>query len=313
MSKDKHIKILCLTPIKHLDGIYEHLKSYGSVDYKPDLEDVDFNFFDMTDYDVIFCNPNKQRYMLDKYTLKDFKGTILTASTGLNHIDIDYCKQKNINVLSHKEDMELLNDLPSTAELAFGLMLSIIRNIPNAFNDVKVGGWDYDMFMGNQLKGKIIGIIGLGRLGRMMMNYCWGFGMSPVIYDPYKGHDNLELVLKRSDIISLHVHVTDETRHMIDKKSLTCMKKNSYIINTSRGEIVNEKDIIESLRDGHLKGYATDVIEDEYGNRHTSPIIKGIRDGLNIIVTPHVGGMTWEGQQKAYKWSINKLKDIKDD
>ena len=98
---------------------------------------------------------------------------------------------------------------------------------------------------------------------------------------------------------------------MINKKTLGKLKKNSYIVNTSRGEIVNEGDIIESLKNGNLKGYATDVIEDEYGNRHNSPILNGVKKGLNIIVTPHVGGMTWEGQQKAYMWSISKLKELK--
>ena len=122
---------------------------------------------------------------------------------------------------------------------------------------------------------------------------------------------DFELLLKMSDIISLHVHANNETRHMIDKKVLGKMKNNSYIVNTSRGEIVNEHDIVEALRSGKLKGYATDVIEDEYGDRHKSPILKGIKEGLNILVTPHVGGMTWEGQQKAYMWSINKLKELK--
>ena len=145
----------------------------------------------------------------------------------------------------------------------------------------------------------------------MMSLRCMAFGMDVLIHDPYKGHDNLDFILKQSDIISLHVHVTDETRHMVDKKFLDLIQKDSYIINTSRGEIVNENDIVQSLRDGHLKGYATDVIEDEYGDRYNSPILKGIKEGLNIIVTPHVGGMTWEGQQKAYKWSINKLEKIK--
>ena len=305
------MNILCLTPIKHLNGIYDRLESFGKVYHHPEMKEEDFNFLHMRDYDVIFCNPNKQNYILNKKTLGNFNGTILTASTGLNHIDVDYCNKKGIKVLSHTKDMVLLNNLPSTAELAFGLMLSIVRNIPESFEDVKNGGWDYDSFMGHQLKGKSIGIIGLGRLGRMMMNYCWGFGMFPKIYDPYKGYKNIKSVLSQSDIISLHVHVTDETRYIIDKKFLTCMRKNSYIINTSRGEIVNEKDIIESLEEGHLKGYATDVIEDEYGNRNNSPILNGIKKGLNIIVTPHVGGMTWEGQQRAYEWSINKLEKLK--
>jgi D-3-phosphoglycerate dehydrogenase len=263
------------------------------------------------DYDVIFCNPNKQNYKLDEYILKYFNGTILTASTGLNHIDIDYCNEKGIKVMSHKEDMELLNELPSTSELAFGLMSSMLRNIPSSFDDVKKGNWDYDSHMGHQLKGKTIGIIGYGRLGKMMTDYCYAFGMNTLPYDPYKFDADFELLLKISDVISLHVHANDETRHMIDKKTLGKMKNNSYIVNTSRGEIVNEHDIVDALRSGKLKGYATDVIEDEYGNRENSPILKGIKEGLNILVTPHVGGMTWEGQQKAYKWSISKLKELK--
>ena len=305
------MKILCLTPIKHLDGVFEYLKSFGRVDYLPDSPDnVIRDTLSILDYDLIFCNPNKQNYMLDEYILKHFNGTILTASTGLNHIDIDYCKQRGIKVLSHKNDTRFLNDLPSTAELAFGLMSSMLRNIPSSFEDVKVGGWDYDMHMGHQLQGKSIGIIGYGRLGKMMTKYCWAFGMNVRLYDPYEGYNDLDSLLKESDIISLHVHVNDETRHMIDKKILTLIPKKSYIINTSRGEIVDEDDIIWSLRKGHLKGYATDVITDEYGDRHNSPILQGIKEGLNILVTPHVGGMTWEGQQKAYKWAIKKLETL---
>ena len=305
------MKILCITPIKHLDGIYEYLETFGEVDYRPDMNDFDFSFVDMDKYDVIFCNPNKQNYKLDEDILENFNGTILTASTGLNHIDMKYCNDNNIKVLSLTKDYDLINDLPSTAELAFGLMCSMLRNIPSSFEDVKVGGWDYDMYMGHQLKGKKVGIVGCGRLGTMMKAYCFAFGMIPLLYDPYKLYKDFDLLLEESDIISLHVHATDETRHMINKKVLGKMKNNSYIVNTSRGEIVNEHDIVEALRSGKLKGYATDVIEDEYGDRHKSPILKGIKEGLNILVTPHVGGMTWEGQQKAYMWSINKLKELK--
>ena len=306
------MKILCLTPIKHLDGIYEYLNSFGRIDYLPDSPaNVIRDTVSILNYDVIFCNPNKQNYKLDEYILKHFNGTILTASTGLNHIDIDYCNEKGIKVMSHKEDMELLNELPSTSELAFGLMSSMLRNIPSSFDDVKKGNWDYDSHMGHQLKGKTIGIIGYGRLGKMMTDYCYAFGMNTLPYDPYKFDADFELLLKISDVISLHVHANDETRHMINKKTLGKMKNNSYIVNTSRGEIVNEHDIVDALRSGKLKGYATDVIEDEYGNRENSPILNGIKEGLNITVTPHVGGMTWEGQQKAYKWSISKLKELK--
>ena len=108
------MKILCLTPIKHLNGVYDYLKSFGTVDYHPDIGKINVhNLIKSFDYDMIFCNPNKQNYKLNEYTLKYFSGTILTASTGLNHIDIDYCNEKGIKVMSHKEDMELLNELPS--------------------------------------------------------------------------------------------------------------------------------------------------------------------------------------------------------
>ena len=306
------MKILCLTPIKHLDGVFEYLESFGRVDYLPDSPaNVIRDVVSTLNYDVIFCNPNKQNYMLGEYILKHFNGTILTASTGLNHIDIQYCKNNDIKVLSLTKDYDLINDLPSTAELAFGLMSSIVRNIPSSFDDVKKGNWDYNSHMGHQLKGKTIGLIGYGRLGKMMYNYCDVFGMNIFIYDPYEGFNEFDTLLKQSDIISLHVHANDETKHMINKKMLGKMKNNSYIVNTSRGEIVNENDIVESLRSGKLKGYATDVIEDEYGNRENSPILNGVKEGLNILVTPHVGGMTWEGQQKAYMWSISKLEELK--
>ena len=215
------MRILCLTPIEHLDGVFEYLQSFGRVDCLIDSPaNVIRDVVATLNYDVIFCNPNKQNYMLDEYILKHFNGIILTASTGLNHINTNYCEQKGIKVLSHKNDIRFLNDLPSTAELAFGLMSSIVRNIPSSFDDVKKGNWDYDSHMGHQLQGKSIGIIGYGRLGKMMTKYCWAFGMNVRLYDPYEGYKDLDSLVTESDIISLHVHASDETKHMINKKVL---------------------------------------------------------------------------------------------
>ena len=306
------MKILCLTPIKHLQGVYEHLETFGQVAYYPELTKFEIQKLELNDYDILFCNPNKQNFLLDEQTLKGFTGTILTASTGLNHIDCDFCKKNNIKVLSHKNDHDaLLKNLPSTAELSFGLMISMLRRIPSAFADVKKGNWCYDLHMGHQLQGKTIGIIGYGRLGTMMNKYCEAFGMNTILHDPPKGKNNLKKILDDAEIISLHIHASPETNNMINAELLNKTKKNCYIINTSRGEIVNEKDVINFLKSGRLKGYAADVITDEYGDRSVSPILEGIKSGLNILVTPHVGGMTWEGQTKAYKWSIDKLKELK--
>ena len=113
--------------------------------------------------------------------------------------------------------------------------------------------------------------------------------------------------MSKSDVVSLHVHVTEETKGMINLQLLQCATRPIYVINTSRGEIVEENDMVLAVKAGTVAGYGTDVIVDEFGDISKSPVVKAMNMGYNIIVTPHVGGMTWEGQQKAYKWAINKI------
>ena len=189
-------------------------------------------------------------------------------------------------------------------------MTSLLRKIPQCQKHVSQYKWDYTQFMGRQIKDLNIGIIGYGRLGKMMYNYCRAFGANVCVYDPYQDINKdmpLKFLIENCDVISLHVHVTDETKHIINRDLFGYIKGDCYIINTSRGEIVNEEDIVEGLKSGKITGYATDVVENEFDDLTKSPIIKAMNEGENIIITPHVGGMTTEGQTKAYKWSINKL------
>tara|TARA_R110001583_G_scaffold149076_3_gene301003 strand:- start:5181 stop:6143 length:963 start_codon:yes stop_codon:yes gene_type:complete len=312
-SKDFIIvkKIAVITPIVHLKGIYDLLLTKGDVFLleKGNKNQVKKLLLEK-DINVIVCNPNHQNYKIDEELLNGTQVNIINScSTGLNHIDLEYCKKNNIKIQCHKNDYELINQLPSTSELAFGLMLSLLRNIPECNNHVSGYYWDYTQFMGRQVKDLKIGIIGYGRLGKMMEGYCKSFGAKTFIYDPYVNisQTSLEVMFKKCDVISLHVHVTDETKYMINQKLLGLSKKGLYLVNTSRGEIVNEEDIVQSLNNKNLLGYGTDVIEDEFNDITNSPIIKAMNEGKNIIITPHVGGMTIEGQTKAYKWSINKL------
>ena len=304
-------KIAVITPVSHLDGIVELLSTKGQIFYlERGTKDQVKDLLSSTPIDTIVCNPNQQTYKIDKELLENTQvNTINSCSTGLNHIDLDYCKESNIEIQCHKNDYKLINQLPSTSELAFGLMLSLLRNIPECNNHVSRYYWDYTQFMGRQVKDLKVGIVGYGRLGKMMEGYCKAFGAKTFIYDPYINipQTPLEVMFKECDVISLHVHVTDKTRYMINKNLLGLSKKGLYLINTSRGEIVNENDIIKGLESGKTIGYATDVIENEFDDITKSPIIKAMNEGKNIIVTPHIGGMTIEGQTKAYKWSINKL------
>lgn len=304
-------RIAVITPISHLKGVKELINSKGIVFYlETSNKDQVRSLLMEENINTIICNPNQQSYKIDGDLLNNTKVNLINScSTGLNHIDLDYCKKHNIKIQCHKNDYELINQLPSTSELAFGLMLSLLRKIPDSNIHVKSGGWDYTKFMGRQIKDLNIGIIGYGRLGKMMDRFCKAFEANTFIFDPYVDiqQTSLEEIFKKCDVVSLHVHVNEETKYMINKKLLGLVKNDSYLINTSRGEIVNEKDVVDALENGNLSGYGTDVIEDEFNDWINSPIIDAMRRGQNIICTPHTGGMTIEGQTKAYKWSINKL------
>ena len=306
------MKILCITPIT--DSMMENLKSRGSVDYHPRADKMLVrSLLSDEDYGVVFTNPNKQNFMLDEEVLRDSAVSIIcTASTGLNHIDIEYCKKNDIKVLSITKDYVILEKISSTAEHSFALMMSLIRKIPTSFDSAKAGRWDWESFTGRQINQLTVGIVGLGRLGKMMAKYCDSFGAKVLVYDPYVDAgkyttaDSLGELFSHSDVVSLHVHVSDDTKHFINKSVIEEATKPLYLINTSRGEIVDERDVVNALENGTLAGYATDVLEDEFGDLSKSPVLKSC-DDLNIIVTPHIGGMTTDAREIAYNAAINKL------
>ncbi len=316
------MKIICITPIKNIFGVFERLESMSdNLYYEPDIDkDALKTLLKVSGADYIFTNPNKQNYMLDGDLLQFGQlKAICTASTGTNHIDVKYCEEMEIEIISITKDYQVINAITSTAEHTLALMLSLIRKIPTSFHSVRDGNWDWEPYVGRQMNSLTIGIIGYGRLGKLMAKYCDALGMEVLLHDPYvfsfggniernKQPVELDELLERSDVISLHVHVTDETREMINKNTISKMVKRPYLINTSRGEIVNEDDIIDALRSEDLQGYATDVIRDEFGDIKNSKLVdESITPQNKIIITPHIAGMTKEAQEIAYHWAIDKL------
>ena len=307
--------IICTTPIDHLKGLKKNLEKRGKLIYKPNINKTELKKIleKNKKIDIIFCNPNRQGYILDKEILQNSSVKLInTASTGLNHINQNDCKKLGIKILSLTKDIKLIRKLPSTSELSFGLMINLQRNIFQSFKSVKNKKWDYTPFIGQELSSLTLGIIGFGRLGNFMAKYAKAFGMKVFYYDPFKNSKNckktnLKRLFKISDVISIHAHVNDKTKHMINKKIIRLARKKPIIINTSRGELVNEKDIIWGLKNKKISGYGADVIEKEFIDIEKSPIIKNINK-YNIIVTPHIGGMTYQGQERAYNYAINKIK-----
>ena len=312
-------KITIITPIKHLTNVESILKSIpkSNLVYLPncDIEDFKSN----NDSYAIFTNPNKSNIFLGSENLNSFKNLkyICTASTGTLHIDKTYCKQKGINIISLTEERHVINKIPSTAEHAFALMLSSVRNINTANKSVLKNEWDYEPFLGRQIKSLIIGVIGYGRLGNFFSNYCDNFGAKVVVYDPYKSvnHprieqvESLDEIAKFSDIISLHVHVNEGTNQMINRNFLKICKKSVLIVNTSRGEIINENDLTEFLSINKSAKYATDVLSGEIDGIYNNPIKKYFDDNQDqVIITPHIGGMTKEAQNLAFGHAANLLK-----
>jgi D-3-phosphoglycerate dehydrogenase len=305
------MKIAVTTPVKHLQGIESLLSTKGKIFYLEEGTKSEVRELLLKEnIDVILCNPNQQTYKIDQELLENTTVSLInTCSTGMNHIDQEYCKLNEIKIYSLTKDYQLINNLPSTSELAFGLLLDLMRNITISNNEVKQNKtWDYLPFVGQQMKDFKVGIVGYGRLGKMMAKYCKAFDAEVYIFDPYSDESNvkeLEDLFQICDAVSLHVHVSDETKYMIDYDLLS--RNIKFLVNTSRGEIVKESDVIRALKEGKLWGYGADVIEDEFGDIKDSPFFSLENSKLNYIFTPHIGGMTIQGQTKAYTWAINKL------
>ena len=309
-------KILVITPVKHIAGVPEILESTGEVTYMddPSKEEV-ISVID--GYDAIFTNPNKSKVFIGKDILDAANKlkVICTASTGTNHIDKLYAEGLGLPILSLTEERDVINRISSTAELAFSLTLASLRHVVKSHKAVLEGEWNYEKYIGRQMNCLTIGIIGYGRLGSMYSKYCRVFDSRVLVYDPYKEVDDkgieqvdkLEFLLQESDVIAIHVHVTEETIGMIDKACFDIMKKDVVIVNTARGDMVNELDLVTFLQSNPDARIATDVLADEIRNRENSPLLKYALKSEQVIITPHIGGMCREAQEIAYGHAAKRL------
>jgi D-3-phosphoglycerate dehydrogenase len=241
---------------------------------------------------------------------------IATPSTGLDHIDVEAAKARGIEVLSLTHDTEFLNQITATAELAWALLLATVRRLRPAMEAARKGHWARDVFRGHQLSGKTLGVLGYGRLGRMVADYGKAFRMRVLACDtkqieppPGITMTNFETLLKESDVLSVHIHLTEANRGLIDAAALAKMKRGAILINTSRGAIVDEEALLDALQCGHLGGAGLDVIDGEWAeNLREHPVLGYAREHENVVVSPHIGGVTYESQTLALQHTVGKLK-----
>ncbi|MBN1493738.1 MAG: phosphoglycerate dehydrogenase [Candidatus Omnitrophica bacterium] len=220
------------------------------------------------------------------------------AGVGVDNVDLPTATKKGIIVMNTPE-----GNTVSTCEHAFSMMMSLSRNIPQAHANVKSGKWDKNKFSGQELLGKMLGVIGFGRIGREFAKRAQAFGMKVIAYDPFITKEfadqfgaesvTLEELCKRADYITLHIPLTPETKYILNKKMFDLMKPNVRIINCSRGGTICEADLIEALKAGKIKGVATDVFEKE------PPAGSPLLEFDNVVVTPHLGASTPEAQENV--------------
>ncbi len=267
------------------------------------------------EYDVLIMrvDPAIDRPILEAAKNLKFLGV---CSVGLNHIDMAAAKELGITV----QNAPGLNS-NAVAELTICKMLELSRDTMTANNDVKVKHeWDKYKFMGRELRGKTVGILGFGRIGQRVGFLARAFGMKVLAYDPYlpdavfeaneaEGtRDDVYKVLHNADYITIHVPLTDETRNLVCKEQIEQMKDGAMVINMSRGFICNEKDVYEALQSGKLGGYGADVMENELAE-NKEEFVSPLFDCDKFIVSPHAGAQTVDAAYDIGQFIIAKCKE----
>ncbi|MEM2192183.1 MAG: hydroxyacid dehydrogenase [Candidatus Hadarchaeales archaeon] len=233
---------------------------------------------------------------------------IARAGVGLDNIDVDAAKERGITVINAPEAPTV-----AVAELTIGLMLSFARKIPRADAGMKEGKWEKGELMGSELRGKTLGIVGTGRIGKAVAQRARAFEMTLLLYDVMKDEDfakavggkyvSLEELLKNSDFITIHVPLLPQTRHMIGEREFEMMKPTAVIINTSRGEVIVEDALVKALKNGRIAGACLDVFEKE------PPEGSELLTLPNVVLTPHIGASTKEAQREAALIIAKKIKE----
>ena len=306
-----YTKILVCDPIAE-SGI-ELLKSAGfGVDVKFDLTPEELKQT-IVDYDALIV---RSRTMVTKEVIEAGKKlkAIGRAGVGLDNIDVAAAQKCGIDVLNAPESL-----MVSVAELTIGLMISVARQIPKADQTMKEGKWIKKELTGTTLEGKTLGIVGFGRVGGAVASIARAMGMNILVNDPRVDQKRLEEVnaravsleelLRESDFVTLHVALTPNTRHLIGEKQLQMMKTGAYLINTSRGAVIDDEAVLKSLKGGKLAGAAFDVYDVE------PPTDLSLVKMDNVVCTPHIGSQTVEAQESAgviiAEKVINSLKRLR--
>jgi phosphoglycerate dehydrogenase-like enzyme/CMP-N-acetylneuraminic acid synthetase len=318
LNKNKPL-ILVTCSLNFLPEIKKKLQNQFSLIYAENLNDIKIiKILKKEKIEGWICSPCP-KYRINEKILK-YSNTIkviVTPSTGTNHIDLEYCKKNKIKCFSLKNS-KIINNIKASSEYAFTLILSTIRHIPLATKLTTFGIWreKEGILRSREFSELTIGIIGFGRIGSNVAKYSKAIGFKIIAYDPFvkinlsyvEQVKNIKRLIKNSDIILLSIHLDNKTKNLFNEKYFSIMKKGSYFINVSRGEIVNENCLLKYLKNKTIKAAGVDVISNEQRvNIKNNILIKYAKHYDNLFITPHIAGLTYDSEKKAAIQSYNNL------
>lgn len=240
---------------------------------------------------------------------------VARAGAGLDNIDINIAKERNILLLAANE-----GNMDAVGEHAIGLLLSLINKLRKADIEVRNGIWDREGNRGYELKGKTVGIIGYGFMGQSLALKLKGFEVNVIAYDKYKTgftdefarEVSMEEIVKHSDVLSLHVPLTNETKQMVNDEYFYHFKKPIFFINTARGEIVNTQSVLNAISSGKILGAGLDVLETEKFPALAEQVwYNELKQNDKVILTPHIAGWTFDSYRKISEVLAEKLAEVK--
>lgn len=261
------------------------------------------------DIDVLFIRTytNATKEYLSQFTNLKY---VLRVGVGLDNVDLDECKRRKITVINAPG-----SNANAVAEYVLGVAIMGLRSIPFQTNRLHEKEWRDKTHIGSEIKNKVIGIVGCGAIGRLIAKKLQNFEVKNILgYDPYLTEEQMKAayiqktelgeLIKNSDIITLHMPLTPETKNMISKKTFSQMKKNTVLINAARGGIINEIDLVEALKSKKIKAAALDVFENEPNVR------KELLELDNLICTPHIAGFTQEADEEMARMPARKFLEM---
>ena len=308
-------RLLIAEPENFSAAVVDRLREVATVDVRKlaagDLAQA------LRDYDVFWF---RLGHRIDANVLTSASRCRLIVSpvTGLDHIDEDLCARLGVTILSLRGERSFLKTVRATAELTLGLAIAVMRHVPAASRHTRSGKWVRDEFRGNELYEKRAGIVGCGRLGAIVAGYLRALGMRVRAYDPrpeaevpagVERASSLEEVLADSDLVSLHVNYHTGTDKLIAAAEFAACKRGAVLVNTSRGGLIDEPALLEALRSGRLAAAALDVVRDEATYTASNPLAEYARTHDNLLLSPHIGGNTYESFERTEQFLAGKVID----